>query len=56
MKGRRPTWSRCLRDDRGGEVLEWAIIAGLLLVTVLAAVASVGTQVLAHWNTANGHN
>jgi Flp pilus assembly pilin Flp len=56
MKRRSPAWLRCLRDDRGGEVLEWVIIAGLLLVTVLAAVASVGTKVLARWNTANGGN
>ena len=42
------------RDERGGELLEYALIAGLIVVTAIAAVGSVGTKVLARWNSVNG--
>lgn len=44
---------RVLRDERGGEVLEYALIAGLLVVGCIAVVACVGTKVLARWNSLN---
>lgn len=40
-----------LRDDRGGEVLEYALVAGLIVVAAIAVIGSVGTKVLARWNT-----
>ncbi len=40
-------------DERGGEVIEWALIAGLISVTAIAVIASVGTKVLARWNSVN---
>ncbi len=42
-----------LRDEQGGEVLEYALIIGLVVVVVLAAVTSVGTKVLALWTSLN---
>ena len=42
-----------LSDDRGGEVLEYAFIAGLIVVACIAVIASVGTKVLAHWTAVN---
>ena len=42
-----------LADERGGEVLEYAFIAGLIVVACIAVIASVGTKVLAHWNAVN---
>jgi len=44
---------RLWADDRGGEVLEYALIAGLISVAAIAVVASVGTKVLARWNSVN---
>lgn len=41
---------RVLRDERGGEVLEYALIAGLIVVAAIAVIGSVGTKVLARWN------
>ena len=40
-------------DQRGGEVIEWALIAGLISITAIAVIASVGTKVLGRWNTIN---
>jgi Flp pilus assembly pilin Flp len=42
-----------LRDETGGEVLEYALIAGLIVVAAIAVIGSVGTKVLASWNSVN---
>ena len=42
-----------LTDERGGELLEYAFIAGLIVVACIAVIASVGTKVLAHWTAVN---
>lgn len=42
---------RVLREDRGGEVLEYALIAGLIVVGAISTIACVGDKVLARWNT-----
>jgi pilus assembly protein Flp/PilA len=43
--------SHVLRDERGGEVLEYALVAGLLVVSAIAVIGSVGTKVLARWKS-----
>ena len=43
--------SRFARDERGGEVLEYALVAGLLVVTAIAVIGSVGTKILARWQS-----
>lgn len=40
---------RAWRDEHGGEVLEYALIVGLIVVAAIAAVTAVGTKVLAKW-------
>jgi len=40
-----------VRDDHGGEVLEYAIIAGLIVVAAIAAITAVGNSVLARWTS-----
>jgi Flp pilus assembly pilin Flp len=42
-----------LRDEGGGEVLEYALIAGLVVIAAISAITSVGTKVLAHWSSLN---
>jgi len=49
---------RCLiqnlfRDEQGGEVLEYALIAGLIVVAAIAVIGKVGTKVLARWGSLN---
>ena len=51
MKTRSTLRSRFVRDDRGGEVLEYALIAGLIVVVAIAVIGSVGTKVLARWTS-----
>ena len=42
-----------LRDETGGEILEYALIAGLIVVSAIAVVTRVGTKVLGRWNSLN---
>jgi Flp pilus assembly pilin Flp len=43
------TIKRLIKDEQGGEVLEYALIAGLIVVAAIAVIGSVGTKVLARW-------
>ena len=44
---------RLLRDESGGEVLEYALIAGLIIVTAIAVIGTVGTKLLGRWSSIN---
>lgn len=46
--------SRLGREQDGGEVLEYALIAGLIVVAAIGAIAVVGTKVLGYWNSVSG--
>ena len=46
-------WKRlrhCARDDRGAEVLEYAVLAGLLLLACIAALTALGIHVEDKWH------
>lgn len=45
---------RILCDESGGAILEWALIAGLVVVVAVATIAAFGTKVLARWTSVNG--
>jgi Flp pilus assembly pilin Flp len=47
------TFRRLLADETGGEVLEYALIAGLIVVAAIAAISAVGTKVVAKWTSLN---
>jgi Flp pilus assembly pilin Flp len=38
-------------DEFGGEVLEYALIAGLIVVASIGVIGKVGTKVLARWGS-----
>jgi Flp pilus assembly pilin Flp len=42
---------KLISDEAGGEVLEYALIAGLIVIAAIAAITSVGTKVLGRWTT-----
>ena len=44
----------CFSDDGGAEVIEWALIAGLIVVAAVATVAAFGTKLLARWTSVDG--
>ena len=53
MKTLKHTFARLVRDEAGGEVLEYALIAGLIVIAAIAVIGSVGTKVLARWTSLN---
>jgi len=53
MKALKILAAKLVSDERGGEVLEYALIAGLIVVAAIAVIGSVGTKVLARWNSLN---
>jgi Flp pilus assembly pilin Flp len=42
-----------IRDEQGGEVIEYALVLGLILVAAIAIVGAVGGKVLARWESVN---
>jgi Flp pilus assembly pilin Flp len=50
MKG---LMTKLFKDEQGGEVLEYALILGLIVVACIAVIGTVGTKVLARWNSVN---
>jgi Flp pilus assembly pilin Flp len=42
-----------VRDERGGEVLEYAIVSGLIVVAAIGIIGHIGTKVLARWSSLN---
>ena len=53
MKALKSKFRALLADENGGEVLEYALIAGLIVVACIALIAEVGTKVLARWTSLN---
>ena len=44
---------KLVKDEQGGEVLEYALIAGLIVVAAIAVIGAVGTKIFAKWNSLN---
>ena len=53
MKAIKNLLVKVIKDEQGGEVLEYALIAGLIIVAAIAVIGAVGTKVLARWNSVN---
>ena len=53
MKAMQNLFAKLVKDEQGGEVLEYALIVGLIVVAAVAAITSVGTKVLARWSSVN---
>jgi Flp pilus assembly pilin Flp len=53
MKAMKNLFANLVRDEQGGEVLEYALIVGLIVVAAIAAITSVGGKVLARWTSLN---
>ena len=45
--------AKLVRDETGGEVLEYAIVAGLIVVMAIGLIGKIGTKVLARWGSLN---
>ena len=53
MKAMKNLVAKLVKDEQGGEVLEYALIAGLIVVAAIAAITSVGGKVMARWTSLN---
>src|SRR5437868_4709369 len=53
MKAIKNLLAKLLKDEQGGEVLEYALIAGLIVVAAIAVIGAVGTKVVARWTSLN---
>ena len=53
MKAIKNLFAKLITDEQGGEVLEYALIAGLIVVAAIAVITSVGSKVLARWQSLN---
>jgi Flp pilus assembly pilin Flp len=42
------------RNESGAEILEWAMIVGLVVIAAVVTVAAFGTKVLVRWTSVNG--
>jgi Flp pilus assembly pilin Flp len=45
--------NRFLLDESGGEVLEYALVAGLVVIAAISVIGQVGGKVLAKWTSLN---
>jgi Flp pilus assembly pilin Flp len=46
--------ARLMADESGGEMLEYALVAGLIVVAAIAVTQSVGCKVWARWTSLSG--
>jgi len=53
MKTIKNLFAKLVRNEDGGEVLEYALIAGLIVVAAIAVIGAVGTKVVANWTSLN---
>jgi Flp pilus assembly pilin Flp len=53
MKAVKKSAARLIDNAGGGELLEYALIVGLIIVAAIAVFGTVGTKVLGHWVAGN---
>lgn len=44
---------RLISDETGGEVIEYALVLGMIIVVAITLIGAVGTRVLARWSSVN---
>lgn len=45
--------SRCLRDENGAEVIEYALLIGLIVIGCIVLISALGVKVTGRWNAVN---
>jgi Flp pilus assembly pilin Flp len=53
MRSLRQLAAKLARDENGGEVIEYALVIGLLVVVAIAIIGTVGTKVVGRWTSVN---
>jgi Flp pilus assembly pilin Flp len=44
-------FKRIWSNDQGGEVIEYALVIGLIVIAAIAIIATVGVKVVGRWNS-----
>jgi pilus assembly protein Flp/PilA len=44
---------RLIHEEHGGEVLEYALVAGLVVIAAISMISAVGSKVMARWASIN---
>jgi len=47
------TCKQLMKDEGGGEVLEYAIVTGLIVIAAISLIGQVGVKVMAKWTSIN---
>ena len=47
------TLIRLFREEQGGEVIEYALVLGLVIVVAIAVITTFGGKVVARWQSVN---
>jgi Flp pilus assembly pilin Flp len=47
---------KLFKDQRGGEVVEYALVIGLIVVGAIATITCAGQKILSRWNSINSHS
>jgi pilus assembly protein Flp/PilA len=42
-----------ISDEQGGEIIEYVLIAGLIIVAAISVIGAFGTKVVAKWTSVN---
>ena len=42
-----------MKDQQGGEALEYALVASMIVIGAMATIACVGTKLVARWSSLN---
>jgi len=51
MAAMRTLFVKLIKDEAGGEMIEYGLVAGLVVASVIATVALVGKKVSTEWTT-----
>ena len=44
-------FTKCLKDESGTEVIEYALLLGLIVIAALGIMAALGVKVVARWQS-----
>jgi pilus assembly protein Flp/PilA len=53
MTSLKKVFNKLAADERGGEVIEYALVIGLIVVVAIAIIGAVGTKVVGRWTSVN---
>lgn len=40
-----------ISDERGGEVVEYAVVGGLMVIAAIGVIGKLGTKILSNWKS-----